>query len=177
MMRLLLSGNRSLQRTSEWEEPSLEESKGKMNGRSNGKMHGKSNVNSRNKPNGKSAAPQQKHDAVNEPLSSTYLQLRSSHKRRTSINIQETLPAMGEPLASNVRTMNGHEGAETNPKATTTLERSTFKVDKRSKKTCSALFYTPSPNDTPADTTWTDFVHTMLSIGFVVEKIFGLKLH
>lgn len=177
MMRLLLSGKRSLQRTSEWEEPSLEKFKGKMNGRSNGKTHGKPNVNSHDKPNGKSAAPQPKHEAVDEPLSSTYLQLRGSPKRQAPIKTQEALPAMRKPQASNVLTTTGHKAAETDPKATATLERSTFMVDKRSKKTFSALFYTPSPNDTPADTTWTDFVHTMLSIGFVVEKLFGLVWH
>ncbi|KAG9659514.1 hypothetical protein KCU64_g3805, partial [Aureobasidium melanogenum] len=181
MMRLLLSGNRSLQRTSEWEEPALEKLKGKMNGRSNakthGKTHGKSNVDSHDKPNGKSAAPQQKHEAVNEPLSSTYLQLRSSHKRQTSVQFQEALSISRGPRNSDGLVTVGHVGAGTDCEASETPKKTPFIVDKRAKKTLSALFYTPSSNDTPGDTTWTDFVHAMLSIGFVVEKLFGSVWH
>ncbi|KAH0363530.1 hypothetical protein KCU65_g7338, partial [Aureobasidium melanogenum] len=157
MMRLLLSGNRSLQRTSEWEEPELDKPKGKMNGRSNAKMHGKTHGQSKNKlhdkPNGKSAVPQQKHEAVNEPLSSTYLQLRSSHKRQTSIQFQEAFSVSKEPRNSNGFVTVGHVGAEIDSEPSEHPKEPTFIVEKRAKKTFSALFYTPSSNDTPGDTT------------------------
>jgi hypothetical protein len=179
MMRLLLSGNRSLQRTSEWEEAAEDKPKGKMNGRSNGKsrgkIKGKFNQTVDNKPDGKSASTQQRLEAFDTPLSSTYLQLRGPQKRQSSI--QEAMPAVREPQTSNALTVNCLKNAGTDSIATTTPEKSTFTVDKRAEKTFSTLFYTPSFNDTPGDTTWTDFVHAMLSIGFVVEKLYASIWH
>jgi len=179
MMRLLLSGNRSLQRTSEWEEPTDDKPKGKMNGRSNGKSRGKTNgkfnQNAEDKPNGKSAPTNQHLEASDTPLSSTYLQLRGSHKRQ--ISVQEATSTTMESKDSNDSTANGLDSARTDPTATTILEKSTFTVDKRAKKTFSVLSYTPSLNDTPGDTTWTDFVHAMLSTGFVVEKLYASIWH
>jgi hypothetical protein len=179
MMRLLLSGNRSLQRTSEWEEPADDKPKGKMNGRSNGKsrgkINGKFNQNVDDKQNGKSASAQQHLEASDIPLSSTYLQLRGSHKRQSSV--QEATPATKEPQNSDVLAVKCLSDARTDSAATTTPQKSTFTVDKRAKKTFSALFYTPSLNDTPGDTTWTDFLHAMLSIGFVVEKLYASIWH
>lgn len=170
MMRLLLSGNRSLQRTSEWAEPTDDKPNGKMNGRSNGKsrgkINGKSNQNLQDKPNGKSASTHQHLEASDMPLSSTYLQLRGSHKRQSSV--QEATSATKEPKDSN---------KPAGTAATTTLEKSTLAVDKRAKKTFSVLFFVPSLNDTPGDTTWTDFVHAMLSVGFVVEKLYASIWH
>ncbi|KAH0342560.1 hypothetical protein KCU81_g5583, partial [Aureobasidium melanogenum] len=177
VMRLLLSGNRSLQRTSEWEEPEVAKPKGKMNGRSNAKMHHKTHGQSKNnlhdKLDGKSAVPQQNHEAVNEPLSSTYLQLRSSHKRQTSIQFQEALSALREPRDSNGFVTVGHVDSEPSEPP----KKATLMVDKRAKKTLSALFYAPSSNDIPGDTTWTDFVHVFHSLGFAVEKLFGSVWH
>lgn len=179
MMRLLLSGNRSLQRTSEWEEPLDDKPKGKMNGRSNGKsrgkINGKFNQNLQDKPNGKSASTHQHLEASDTPLSSTYLQLRGSHKRQSSV--QEATLATKVPTGSNNPTANGINNARTDSAATTTLEKSTLAVDKRAKKTFSILFYVPSLNDSPGDTTWTDFVHAMLSVGFVVEKLYASIWH
>ncbi|KAH0286238.1 hypothetical protein KCU62_g6954, partial [Aureobasidium sp. EXF-3399] len=179
MMRLLLSGNRSLQRTSEWEEPTDDKPKGKINGRSNGKLrgktNGKSNQNAEDKPNGKSASTHQHLEASDTPLSSTYLQLRGSHKRQSSV--QEATSTTRESKDSNDPTVTGLHDARTDSTATTTLEKSTFTVDKCAKKTFCVLFYTPSLHDTPGDTTWTDFVHAMLSAGFVVEKLYASIWH
>lgn len=179
MMRLLLSGNRSLQRTSEWEEPTDDKPKGKMNGRSNGKtrgkINGKFNQNVEDKPNSKAASTQQHLEASDTPLSSTYLQLRGSHRRQSSI--QQATSATRESKDSNTPTANGFNDARTDSTATTPPEKSSFIVDKRAKKTFSAIFYTPSLNDTPGDTTWTDFVHAMLSVGFVVEKLYASIWH
>jgi hypothetical protein len=128
-----------------------------------------------NKPDGKSASTQQRLEAFDTPLSSTYLQLRGPQKRQSSI--QEAMPAVREPQTSNALTVNCLKNAGTDSIATTTPEKSTFTVDKRAEKTFSTLFYTPSFNDTPGDTTWTDFVHAMLSIGFVVEKLYASIWH
>ncbi|KAI4724648.1 hypothetical protein E4T49_07604 [Aureobasidium sp. EXF-10728] len=179
MMRLLLSGNRSLQRTPEWEEPVVDKTKGKMNGRSNGKsqgkMNGKSNSTSNDERNGKPASTQQNCEASIAPLSSTYLQLRGSHKRQTSIQEAGSISRKSQDAAS--LTTSGQRGEGDNSTAATVSTRSTFTVDKRAKKTFSVLFYTPSSNDTPGDTTWTDFVHAMLSVGFVVEKLYASVWH
>ena len=179
MMRLLLSGNRSLQRTSEWEEPTDDKPKGKMNGRSNGrsrgKINGKFNQNVEDKPSGKSASTHQHLEASDTPLSSTYLQLRGSHKRQSSV--QEATATTREPADSNNHTANRSNDVKTDSTATNTVEKSTFTVDKRAKKTFSVLFYTPTLNDTPGDTTWTDFVHAMLSAGFVAEKLYASIWH
>ncbi|KAI4734885.1 hypothetical protein E4T50_14587 [Aureobasidium sp. EXF-12298] len=179
MMRLLLSGNRSLQRTSEWQEPTDDKPKGKMNGRSNGKsrgkINGKYNQNGEDKPNSKATSTQQHLEASDTPLSSTYLQLRGSHRRQSSI--QQATSATRESKDSNTPTASGLNDARTDSTATATPEKSSFTVDKRAKKTFSVLFYTPSLNDTPGDTTWTEFVHAMLSVGFVVEKLYAAIWH
>jgi hypothetical protein len=179
MMRLLLSGNRSLQRTSEWVEPTDDKPKGKMNGRSNGKsrgkINGKFNMSVDDKPEGKSASTPQHLAASDTPLSTTYLQLRSSHKRQSSI--QEAIPATRESQNSDALPVNCLKTSRTDSTATTTPEKPIFTVDKRAKKTFSVLFYTPSSNDTPGDTTWTEFVHAMLSIGFMVEKLYASIWH
>jgi hypothetical protein len=179
MMRLLLSGNRSLQRTSEWVEPTDDKPKGKMNGRSNGKsrgkINGKFNMSVDDKPDGKSASTQQHLAASDTPLSTTYLQLRSSHKRQSSV--QEAVPAIGKSQDPDTLPVNCLKTSRTVSTATTTPEKPIFTVDKRAKKTFSVLFYTPSSNDTPGDTTWTDFLHAMLSIGFMVEKLYASIWH
>ena len=82
-----------------------------------------------------------------------------------------------EPADSNNHTANGSNNAKTDFTATNTVEKSTFTVDKRAKKTFSVLFYTPTLNDTPGDTTWTEFVHAMLSAGFVAEKLYASIWH
>ena len=183
IMRLILSGNRFLQRTPEWDEPppkSEGNANGKLNNRANGKMNGKSNGKSNKsngkmndksneKANGKPVPKQPDIDPFYVPLSQTYLQLSPSHKRASSMHE----PAKSKPKDSDVMA-SGLAASKANTTTTTTpSEKLTFAVDKRAKKTFSALFFTPSSNDTPADTTWTDFVHAMHSIGFVVEKLFG----
>lgn len=178
MMRLLLCGNRSLQRTSEWVEPTDDKPKGKMNGRSNGKsrgkINGKFNMSVDDKPEGKSAPTPQHLAASDTPLSITYLQLRSSHKRQSSI--QEAIPATRESQNPDALPV-CLKTSRTDSSATTTPEKPIFTVDKRAKKTFSVLFYTPSSHDTPGDTTWIDFVHAMLSIGFVAEKLYASVWH
>ncbi|CAD0084026.1 unnamed protein product [Aureobasidium vineae] len=146
MMRLLLSGKRSLHRTSEWEEPVVDIPKGKMNGRSNGKsqgkINGKFNSNSNDERNGKPACTQNFEAAIT-PLSSTYLQLRGSHKRQSSI--QESVSITRDSQDADVLATNGQRGAK--------------------------------ENFTAATVSTSDFVHAMLSIGFVVEKLYASVWH
>jgi hypothetical protein len=49
----------------------------------------------------------------------------------------------------------------------------TFKVDKRSLKVFSTLFYQPSQTAQPGEIPWNDFLHAMCTTAFTVEKLYG----
>ncbi|GFF99300.1 hypothetical protein IFM61392_00759 [Aspergillus lentulus] len=49
----------------------------------------------------------------------------------------------------------------------------TFKVDKRSLKVFSTLFYQPSQTAQPGEIPWNDFLHAMGTTAFTVEKLYG----
>ena len=49
----------------------------------------------------------------------------------------------------------------------------TFSVDARALKTFRTLFHTPSVSATPGEVPWTDFLHAMVSVGLVPEKLYG----
>ncbi|KAG0199117.1 hypothetical protein BGX28_007544 [Mortierella sp. GBA30] len=53
----------------------------------------------------------------------------------------------------------------------------TFKVDKRSLKVFSTLFYKPSTNAQPGEIPWNDFLHAMGATGFAMEKLYGSVWH
>ncbi|CAD0037154.1 unnamed protein product [Aureobasidium pullulans] len=129
IMRLILSGNRFLQRTPEWDEPppkSEGNANGKLNNRANGKMNGKSNGKSKNsngkmndksneRTNGKPVPKQPDIDPFYVPLSQTYLQLSPSHKRASSMHE----PTKSTPKDSDVMA-SGLAASKANTTATTT---------------------------------------------------------
>ncbi|KAI5244153.1 hypothetical protein E4T42_07198 [Aureobasidium subglaciale] len=177
MMRLLLAGDRSLHRTTEWQEPVKAEVKtnGKLNGRANGKTSNKgkgkfnsiSAINAKDKQTEKTTPPvQQSYESSDEQLSTTYLQL-GRHKRHASL---QDSPSKTSPTKSKVTQSPSND-------ASTASSTPALTVDKRAKKTFSTLFFVPSTHDTPADTTWTDFIHAMLSCNFGVEKLYGSIWH
>lgn len=49
----------------------------------------------------------------------------------------------------------------------------TFHLDARALKAFRTLFYAPSIDATPGVVAWTDFLHAMVSTGFVPEKLYG----
>ena len=49
----------------------------------------------------------------------------------------------------------------------------TFAVDARALKVFRTLFYTPSVSATPGEVPWTDFLHAMAAVGFLIEKLYG----
>ncbi|GIJ99507.1 hypothetical protein Aspvir_001639 [Aspergillus viridinutans] len=49
----------------------------------------------------------------------------------------------------------------------------TFKVDKRSLKVFSTLFFQPSQTAQPGEIPWNDFLHAMDTTAFTVEKLYG----
>jgi hypothetical protein len=49
----------------------------------------------------------------------------------------------------------------------------TFKVDKRSLKVFSTLFFQPSQTAQPGEIPWNDFLHAMGTTAFTVEKLYG----
>jgi hypothetical protein len=49
----------------------------------------------------------------------------------------------------------------------------TFTVDKRALKVFKTIFFTPSTSSQPGEVAWGDFLHAMISTGFVVEKLYG----
>ncbi|KAI5272017.1 hypothetical protein E4T47_04688 [Aureobasidium subglaciale] len=183
MMRLLLAGDRSLHRTTEWQEPVIAEVKtsGKLNGRANGKTSnkgkGRSNsisvINAKDKQTEKPTPPvQQSHESLDEQLSTTYLQL-GRHKRNTSLHDS---PSKIQSKDSPTKTKPKAEHSPAKKPVAIPCDH-VISVDKRAKKTFSTLFFVPSTHDTPADTTWTDFIHAMLSCNFSVEKLYGSIWH
>jgi hypothetical protein len=48
-----------------------------------------------------------------------------------------------------------------------------FKVDRRSYKVFSTLFFQPSQSSQPGEMQWNDFLHAMASTAFAVEKLYG----
>jgi hypothetical protein len=53
----------------------------------------------------------------------------------------------------------------------------TYQLDPRALKVFRTIFYTPSPNATPGEVAWTDFLHAMVSAGFAPEKLQGSAWH
>ncbi|KAI5199735.1 hypothetical protein E4T39_06108 [Aureobasidium subglaciale] len=188
MMRLLLAGDRSLHRTTEWEEPVKAEVKlnGKLNGRANGKTNnkgkGRSNstsaVGSKDKQADKTRPPfQQSHESSDEQLSTTYLQL-GRHKRNASLQDSPSkIQSKDSPSKTHSKSSPSKTKVSLANEPAAIPSNHIISVDKRTKKTFSTLFFVPSTHDTPADTTWTDFVHAMLSCNFSVEKLYGSIWH
>ena len=56
-------------------------------------------------------------------------------------------------------------------------EQPVFEVDARALKVFRTLFYIPSQNSTPGEVPWTDFLHAMISVGFLPEKLYGSVWH
>lgn len=48
-----------------------------------------------------------------------------------------------------------------------------FQIDKRAHKVFKTLFFTPSTSSQPGEIAWADFLHTMGSAGFSIEKLYG----
>ncbi|KAK4096735.1 hypothetical protein N658DRAFT_527551 [Parathielavia hyrcaniae] len=61
----------------------------------------------------------------------------------------------------------------TTPSATPTQALPTIAVDKRALKVFRVLFHNPDITSTPGEVSWTDFLHAMSSMGFVVQKLYG----
>lgn len=169
VMKILLAGNRSLQRTPEWEEPV------KSNGIS---------------------APQQRVDHDYNPLAGTYLQLRPKVPRSLHLPGASNLKTRGATVTVNgseatkagaIRTEQPHiqqKSAQKPPQApsiqkpprappTKSEHQAVYTVDKRAKKVFNTLFFTQYSSDAPGDTTWPDFVHALQSTGLVPEKLYG----
>lgn len=49
----------------------------------------------------------------------------------------------------------------------------TIQVDKRSLKVFGLLFFVPSVSAQPGECAWTEFLHAMHKVGFVIEKLYG----
>ena len=54
-----------------------------------------------------------------------------------------------------------------------TTEPTTIPVDKRAHKVFRTMFHSPNNPDTPGEIPWTDFLHSMVSVGFSAEKLHG----
>jgi hypothetical protein len=52
-------------------------------------------------------------------------------------------------------------------------QQPTFILKKRDFKVFSSLFYKPESQEQPSEIPWSDFLHAMASIGFVIEKLYG----
>jgi hypothetical protein len=189
MMRVLLSGNRFLQRTPEWDEPATLDDKsngksngkptgqgnGKGNGKSNGKTHGRKSSKAKNesdpKPIEKGPPVQQEPESFFLlPLSATYLQLGPSKRRESLHN-----PAIKtKPKDSDILTSTHPEATVNTITSTASLgAKPPMTVDKRSKKVFSTLFFSPTSNDPPPEITWLDFVHAMQAADFEPEQLYA----
>lgn len=48
-----------------------------------------------------------------------------------------------------------------------------FAISNRALKVFKTLFFTPSESSSPGEVAWTDFLHAMVAVGFVPEKLYG----
>lgn len=48
-----------------------------------------------------------------------------------------------------------------------------FQLNAKALKVFRTMFFTPSPDATPGEVPWTDFLHAMVATGFEVEKLYG----
>jgi hypothetical protein len=150
--RRLLFQNRALQRTPEWIEPA---SKGGT------------------KPT-PTLDPQ---DVIYKPLSTVYFglepdpisqpaALRPSRRKKTKTKGRAQLrkdDTTHEPKAASPGTLIP-EPVEPQP---------TLPVDARALKVFRVLFHNPDITSTPGEIAWTDFLHAMTSMGFLVQKLYG----
>ncbi|KAK3691625.1 hypothetical protein LTR37_018504 [Vermiconidia calcicola] len=149
-LRKLLSQPRILQRTPAWVQPET------------------------NKTGGEKAATDV--DAIRKPLSDLYLDLRQGVESTTGRKVlhdrKSTAKAKKQGVSSHPSNGITADSAEIAPSAVPD-QQPILPVDARALKVFRTLFYTPSVTATPGEVVWTDFLHAMVSTGFVPEKLYG----
>ncbi|KUL88450.1 hypothetical protein ZTR_05503 [Talaromyces verruculosus] len=84
----------------------------------------------------------------------------------TQVQPKTKVKSRGEPVKAETV-------METEPRLQLDDVQPVFKVDKRSYKVFSTLFFQPSQSSQPGEIPWNDFLHAMASTAFAVEKLYG----
>ncbi|KAL9109591.1 MAG: hypothetical protein Q9227_005771 [Pyrenula ochraceoflavens] len=113
-------------------------------------------------------------EAICKPLSELYFDLEHRTERTIDRSRTKSAPVVkaktrGIPR-SDIKT---DEPTDDHFPVTRNDVQPTFPVDARALKTFRTLFHTPSISATPGEVPWTDFLHAMVSTGFVPEKLYG----
>lgn len=144
-LQTLLSKPRALQRTPMWVEPKRE--------------------------------PKRQVDVqvLEKPLSELYFELehrteRTIDRQRKNGPAHNKVKTRGTPTPALSET---NDSALGSPNDSSADAQPTFYLDARALKVFRTLFYTPSLDATPGVVAWTDFLHAIVSTGFVPEKLYG----
>lgn len=115
-------------------------------------------------------------DVLSEPLSELYFDLEQRTERTVDRSRSHRVPACKQKTRGLAgQPQPNHSAVEQSTLAPGALydDQPTFAVDARALKVFRTLFYTPSVSATPGEVVWTDFLHAMGSIGFLIEKLYG----
>lgn len=107
-----------------------------------------------------------------KPMSNLYLMLECSKVK--SSQGTDTTESMQQPKAcipANSPTSACGFSISDRPFGQESDQHPSFAVDARALKVFKLLFYTPSVSATPGDLPWADFLHGMISVGLVPEKL------
>lgn len=112
-------------------------------------------------------------EALTKPLSELYFEL----EHRTERTVDRSRPAKSSSAKAKTRGLATSQDCMTEPEelppSALLDDQPTFPVDARALKVFRTLFYTPSASATPGEVPWTDFLHAMSSVGFLIEKLYG----
>ena len=120
---------------------------------------------------------QQEAEVIRKPLSELYFDMeyrteRTVDHRSCENQFPKSKPKnRGVPLHAQPNGQDAQPGDV--PPGSFPDVQPTFAVDARALKVFRTLFYTPSITGTPGEVAWTDFLHSMVSTGFVPEKLYG----
>ncbi|KAM0246503.1 hypothetical protein ACHAQJ_010185 [Trichoderma viride] len=112
---------------------------------------------------------------VEQPLSSLYFGLWDNRSQE-----QATTDARAKGIKTKVKTkgtisqqMEALEIVEPSREEEDNNSQPCFRVDNRALKVFRTLFFNSDITSTPGEIPWNDFVHTMVSVGFVARKLYG----
>ena len=110
-------------------------------------------------------------DAVSNQLAATEFQSRTENTITAAISYakeRQKTKTRGIPGTSSSTT-----GQDAGDLPDEDIATPIFEVSKRGFKVFTTLFYTPSAEEPPGETPWTDFLSAMASVGFSIKKLEG----
>ena len=140
----LLSGDRQIQRTPEWIEPTQDEIQ---------------------------VSKHQTQETLFRPFS--YMQTDNDEHTQHATDSEEILPAKAKVKTRGVAFLSRSDASNEQIEAHQPDKQPKLIVSKRALKVFSVLFHSSAQSDTPGEIAWSDFLHAMVATGFAPEKLYG----